>query len=444
MLPIGEDALSDSPFEHEAQRTKPDYFVYVPGGLDGRDGYGSNEHFLVFDGPDGSMMAVWTQSPQAPGFRGAAQINRIVFARSEDEGKTWSAPRHVAGPQPGDESWMASWGFPLVSRSGRIYALYNSNHGESGWIRMHTGNMAGAYSDDGGRSWSDPEPIPLPTSPYDDPTGQTPPEWIVWQKPERDLSGGYFVGYSHWFHPDVAGIRDASEWTEIESVCEFIRFTNVDDDPEPGRLEMTFSAWGDDALRVPHRDHPTVSVAQEPSLVRLPDERLFCVMRTATGYVWWSQSNDDGATWTNPCPLLDRDHGRPLLNPVGCDPIYRLHDGRYVLLFHNNPGGIEQGGFNRATPRNPLFVALGEFRDHADQPVWFSPPREIMSTGGLAVDGTPCTGPGEGKNSCLSMYSSFTTRGGVDVLWYPDRKFFLLGRRIDERILDGLTVPGAP
>ena len=45
-----------------------------------------NEHFLVFDGPDGSLMAVWTQST-----REGAGDHRIVFSRSEDEGVTLPA-----------------------------------------------------------------------------------------------------------------------------------------------------------------------------------------------------------------------------------------------------------------------------------------------------------------------------------------------------------------
>ena len=33
----------------------------------------------------------------------------------------------------------------------------------------------------------------------------------------------------------------------------------------------------------------------------------------------------------------------------------------------------------------------------------------------------------------LAMYASLTIRNGNVVLWYPDRKFFLLGRRIAAR-----------
>jgi len=42
--------------------TKPDYVVYVPKSMDGSTNDTGNEHFLVFDGPDNSLMAVWTQS----------------------------------------------------------------------------------------------------------------------------------------------------------------------------------------------------------------------------------------------------------------------------------------------------------------------------------------------------------------------------------------------
>ena len=73
--------------DREIQRTKPDYIVYRPGSVDGSTFDTGNEEFLVFDGPDGSLMAVWTQSS----YEGAGD-HRIVFARSADEGRTWSDP----------------------------------------------------------------------------------------------------------------------------------------------------------------------------------------------------------------------------------------------------------------------------------------------------------------------------------------------------------------
>ncbi len=65
-----------------------------------------------------------------------------------------------------------------------------------------------------------------------------------------------------------------------------------------------------------------------------------------------------------------------------------------------------------------------------------------MDTDGLRYDGTP---PVEGKHGStdIGVYSSFTTRQGNNVLWHPDRKFYLVGKKITDDFLAGLTVPAA-
>ena len=421
----------------EALRTKPDYIVYVPQHYDGSTNDSLNEHFLVFEGPANTLMAVWTQSPGGRRTR----HNRLMFAWSKDGGTSWSLPRRIAGPASAeDASPMASWGFPMVSRSGRIYVLFNQNDGTQGWIKMHTGRMAGTYSDDGGITWSPPELIPMPESPFDDPEGKVAPEWIVWQIPMRDRKGGYFVGYTRWISPARAYYKKVENWTQIESVCEFMRFENVDDDPPPSRLRVRYSAWGDEALRVPYYRDPLLSVAQEPSLVRLPNGDLFCVMRTNSGYIWYSISRDDGQTWCNPRPLLRRDHGRPILQPVSCCPLYQMMDGRYLLLHHNHRGDIQSRPEKTHRPRYPVFIAVGEFRPGADQPVWFSESRMLMTTDGVGADGSQ-EGPDNPVETGIGIYTSFTTCTGANVLWYPDRKFFLLGKKITDDLLRGLEVP---
>jgi hypothetical protein len=422
--------------QREARRSGPDYVVFVPRHWDGSTHDSHNEHFLVFDGPDGSLMAVWTQSISHPGPQ-----NRIVFSRSDDEGRMWAPPSHVVGPRtPDDKAPMASWAFPLVSRSGRIYVIYNQHQGIKGWIPMHTGTMDGVYSDDKGKSWSRPQNIPMPRSPYDDPAGKIPAEWIVWQIPMRDAAGGFFIGYTHWLNPARAYLKEVEHWTQIESVCEFMRFENVDADPEPKDLEVTYSGWGDQALRAPHYKYPLLSVAQEPSIVRLPDKRLFCVMRSNSGYIWYSVSPDDGGTWCNPRPLLRQDHGRPILQPVGSCPIYQLSDGRYVLVHHNNRGDVNARPERTNEPRRPAFIALGEFRPGADQPVWFSESKQLMDNDGVGPSGVKPQGKGR-VNTNIAVYTSFTTRGGNNVLWYPDRKCFLLGKKITAAFLADLKVP---
>ncbi|MCK5804152.1 MAG: exo-alpha-sialidase, partial [Lentisphaeria bacterium] len=284
----------------ERNRSCPDYVVYSPKSVDGSTFDTGNEHFLVFDGPDGSLMAVWTQSS----YEGAGD-HRIVFARSDDEGETWTAPKLLAGcPRP-KEGMQASWGFPMVSASGRIYVVYNQFTGKIDYHHQMTGTMDVVCSDDAGATWSAPQTVPMPKSPlYDHDDPEMPSNWIVWQRPERLSNDKYFVGFTRWLSPQKCRANPTNSWTAHESVVEFMRFENVDDDPEPGDLQISHFAWGDQALRAPHYRDPLLSIAQEPSLILLPDGRLFCTMRSMSGYIWYTVSGDAGETWCSPRPLL--------------------------------------------------------------------------------------------------------------------------------------------
>ena len=415
--------------QKEISRSKPDYVVYVPGSLDGATFDTGNEHFLVFDGPDGSLMAVWTQSS----YEGAGD-HRIVFSRSDDEGATWTKPMYLAGSRKPGAGPMASWGFPLVSKTGRIYVVYNQYQGITDYAAQMTGTMDCIYSDDMGRTWSKPQTIPMRRCIYDHPDAKVPSNWIVWQKPIRNRQGKWFTGFTRWVSPQVRTKPHIKSWTACESVVEFMRFENIDDNPEPRDIKLSFFAQDKKALRVPHYINPLLSIAQEPSLVYLPDGRLFCTMRTMSGYIWYSLSKDDGETWASPRPLLRQDYGEPILEPLCCCPIYEYDNGRYILLHHNNDGRFE-GCKKEDTNinRRPAFIALGEFRPDAEQPIWFSRSKQLMDNDGARI--------GPLKRIDIGVYPSVTKRQGNFVLWHPERKFFLLGKRITNAWLADLEVP---
>jgi len=59
--------------------------------------------------------------------------------------------------------------------------------------------------------------------------------------------------------------------------------------------------------------------------------------------------------------------------------------------------------------------------------VWFDEPRFFMDHGGVSLGK-----PGTRGRTDLALYSSFTVRNGKAILWYPERKFFLLGRVIGD------------
>ena len=386
--------------------TKPDYIVFVPEVTDDKVSDTGNEHFLVFDGPDGSLMAVWTQSSAE-----AQPDQHIAFARSADEGVTWSKPRIIAGPKRPGDGHIASWGYPLVSRSGRIYVLYSQHIGKYDNFVHHTGWLHGICSDDQGQTWSQPQNVPVARSIHDNPDTTMPPNMLCWQKPLRiGKDGRYFAGFTRWTSFAVRQ-NPTDSWTSADSRVEFMQFENVDDGPQPQDLKIRWFASNEKALAVPFPGHPEVSACQEPSIVKLPDGRLFCVMRTASGGPFWSLSADGGQSWTQPSRLLRRDGGEPILHPLSPCPMYDLGgntagSGRYVLFIHNHDGHyLNYGPADTSYHRRPVYLVPGHFQADAQQPVWFDEPRFFMDHDGVSLGK-----PGTAGRLDLALYSSFTVR----------------------------------
>jgi hypothetical protein len=334
---------------------------------------------------------------------------------------------------------MASWAFPMVSRKGRIYVLYSQNVGKYDTFPHTTGLMNGICSDDGGKTWSAPETIAMPRSKRDNPDASYPANWICWQKPLRlTRDGRYLAGFTRWTSTAVMK-NPTRSWISHDSRVEFMRFDNIDDDPGVGQIRIRWFAANDEALAVPFPGHPEVSACQEPAMVKLPDGRLFCVMRTAAGSPFWSVSEEDGQTWSRPQRLLRRDGGEPLRHPLSPCPMYDVGgntagSGRYVLFIHNHDGHYQGfGPTDTSMHRRPVYIVAGRYEAGAKQPVWFDEPVFFMDHGGVSLGA-----PGRRGRMDLALYASFTVREGRAVLWYPDRKFFLLGRVIaTESLLRG-------
>ena len=422
----------------EWTRSKPDVTVYLPkqGGLND----GDNEHFLVFESPKGDLLATWTQSS----IEGNGD-NHIMLARSSD-GKSWAAPIKIAGPGPGEDIPETSWGFPIVSRKGRIYCFYSQDSPQraTNGRSLKMNDIGVIYSDDDGHSWKKGADMPWPKVPeYNHPNGLGASwNWIVFQKPIRDSQGRWVVGYSYLVSPAQRKDHPPGWWVG-DSGVKFMRFENIDEGPDPQDIRVRHLMLPGKGLTVPSGLRPDLTDCEEPSLVLLPDRRLFVTTRTTTGYIYYSVSSDDGETWRKPEVLRAKDGGDPLPNPKAPSPIYAMKDGRYLLLFFNNAGTL--GPYSQYAPlevwktngnqwnhiRRPAYLAVGEFRPQAHQPVWFGQPKVFADTEGIFV--------GPKKTSEIATYTSFTEWHGKRTLWYPDRKYYLLGKYITDEWLSGMS-----
>ena len=365
-----------------------------------------NDHFHVLEDPaKGLLHAFWTQ-----GSAEAADDEHVVYARSADGGRTWTAPVILAGsatlahPIP-----VAAWQQPMLSRSGRLYCLWN----QETTIKKHLcGELYGRYSDDAGQTWSEPEQIPFPQRFSLDPADlAVPPTWCMWQRPLRLGKDGRFLAGCSRYGKDA----DGREFSRIE----FWQYDNIDEDPEVRDIRISFFNTDEEALDA---DKVETDVAftpreahalEEACIVGLPDGRLFAVMRSSLGHPVWSLSSDDGAHWTQPQILRDRDGGTALLQPRSPCPIYDLEgpearSGHYVLFLHER---FDFEGLTSYQNRGPLYRRDGHFVPDAEQPVWFDEPVLFA--------------PRESGNS---FYTSYTVLDGVGTLWFGDCKFYLFGR----------------
>ena len=387
-------------YEKDILLSKPDFIVFAPKQDFRKVGDTYNDHFQVFDKPDGTLFAVWTQAT-----REGNVDHHIAFSKSTDKGLTWSEPEILAGSANAIHPQLrASWQQPMVSKSGRIYVLWVQQI--SNTLNQHCGAMFGIFSDNDGDSWSAPRQVTFGRQTEgdtgtDDPT----PMWCNWQRPLRLGEGGRYLAASSHHQKLKNG--------EYVISTEYLQYDNIDDDPPVENIRLKWFCVGDKGLFW----QGFSNTCEESSLVKLPDGRLFTIMRTSAGYPVWSVSGDNGQTWAEPKPLRDRDGGEVLKHPRSPCPIYDRYgceagSGYYFAFIHNT---FDENAKTEWQNRGPLYLIAGKYQPDAEQPVWFAP-AQLFSE----------------RESNNSFYTSSTVIDGKTVLWYNDKKFYLLGRYIGD------------
>ena len=433
-------------YEDEWKRTNPDIVVYKPASKFGADSF--NLHFCVTKSPAGTWLAFWTRGADE------GEINMsMVVSRSTNRGATWSEPTTIDGKFSQDSNYQAPkqidrafqapkiseeegkrhagiayWGFPIIAPAlNRIYCFYFKCNGFADFRYDIGGILTGRYSEDDGVTWSDAFELPIHRTVGDNPDPGIPVNWIIWQIPYVTSHGQVIAPFTCW--------NSAKSPLDGDSDAYFLRFDNILTEADPAKLTTTTLPESQRGLRVPSVFNPEISFCEEPAIVELSDGRLFCVMRTNAGYIAFSVSQDHGRTWSTPAPLYQDDDGDLMLNPVVPCPIWKLQDGRYLLLYCNNKGDANGGHFpcNYACHklnRYPSFISVGrEDLSNPRCPIRFGAPKVIVDNQGVPL--------GPSGRTDASSYSSLLEDGEDRVLFYPDREHFLLGKRLpDEWLAD--------
>lgn len=418
-----------------ATASRPDFIIYRPS-LTGYDD-STNQHFLVIHTPKRTFLGFWTQASKENN-----PDQRVVMSRSCDQGRSWSRPQVIAGDRKGTTGLIASWQFPVLvprqpgATSGpeyRVYLFYNQNVGVVDAREDTTGALAYRWSDDDGLTWSKQHELKIRKSAISHPSPDMPENWVTYQCPIITKDGEVIVGFTRWASK---AIQEEGGLFERDSEVWFLRFDNIMTEPDPTRLTVTTLPEGQRGLRVPASEEaiesgkfPGMSVAQEPTLQELSDGRFICVMRTLQGAIYFALSNDRARTWDTPRPLCYYPGGPVVQQPLASSPLYKLEDGRFVLIFHNNDGTANggRGPTDSRRVRRPVFLTVGREIDHPDQPIAFTPPRLLADNGGKAV--------GLSKHTQIGTYPSLFEFEGRVYFWYPDRKHFLLGKVLTAEML---------
>ena len=233
------------------------------------------------------------------------------------------------------------------------------------------------------------------------------------------------MGCSVWYGQMIPG----TNWCHKDSDSQILAFENINEDPDPKDIVIKWRT--EKPIRIPDPYFPEISCAQELSFVELPDGRLWIQMRTMCDSPYWAVSSDGGRTFTEPKPMRYAD-GSPVLHPLSPAPVYEYAKGKYFIMVHQNPGvrlGFDHHELHWTENvsnyiRNPYYLCKAEFDKDAEQPLSISEPINIIDTGDIAV-GPKMTAEG-------GTYTSFTCKNGKAVLWYPDRKFYLLGKELNK------------
>jgi len=402
--------------------------------------------------PKNTWIACWTQ--------GGYESNpdqRVVVARSLDEGRTWGSEIVIEGA---DEhyrvpAWIVSYAVP---NTGRVYVFYWYNF--NGVPLRDAGDIFFKYSDDDGLSWSDRFRVGVPKTAMDDdigdihgwnsghprilPTGQVMMTYAKikrsslypqgWRLNEHNYGGAEAPPPLEWISEpgtdmatkptDEQGGSPNDWYTEVF----FIELSNILTENDPTRLKFRFLPEGDEGLWVPYPETDR-HFGQEGTLVGLSGDRLLCVFRSRLGHPFYSISADGGATWSKPEMLRLSPGGEPFNQPCAPCPMSKLPDGRFVFLFHN--AKPEGWGWS---PRDPLWMTIGRetpgLTENAG--LHFTQPRVVVYNDGV---------PGGPFKDFEIGYPQFYQFGGKNYVAYANKTCQLRINAVPDVLLEDVGLP---
>ena len=289
--------------------------------------------------PDDSWLCVFTTGAESESRPG----QHIVAIKSFDHGKTWSNPVKIeqnTGP-------ISSWAIPYRTSHGRIYVFYNYNGDNVSTVRGKSIKQAGLlgwycykYSDDNGNTWSNQRyriPIRVTAADiYNEFYGKVQMFWGI-DKPHY-FNGAVYFAFSK-----------LGEFPQGKGEGWLLKSDNLDTESDPSKVNWEMLPDGEYGIR----NADFYSVQEEHNTVVLEDGSIYCVFRTALGFLGYTVSRDNGESWTHPDTLrYAADAPNIIKNPRACPRLFKCSNGKYLLWYHNHGG-------KDFKERSPVWIAGG-------------------------------------------------------------------------------------
>ncbi len=389
----------------------------------------------------GTWLCVWTQ-----GTTEAERDQRVVLARSDDQGRTWSTEIVIEDSTGAYQvpAWIMIY---TVPHSARIYVFYWYN--QNGIPLRDAGDIFLRFSDDDGYSWSERSPLHIPRKAVDDPEGDIhgwnfgqprllPTGQVIFTFNKMRRSAMYPPGWSldannAWLRPADARADEPEPiqggtpngW---ETEVWFVECENLLTETDPAKLRFRVLPDGDHGLWVPYPNSER-HFGQEGTLVGLSGGRILCTFRSRRGHIYFSVSADRGRTWSEPDKLRYCPGGEPMIQPCAPCPIHKMADGRFVLLFHNVQPN-ERGWH----PRDPLWVTVAREAPGVQENagLFFSAPKPILYNDRVA---------GGPFNDTEISYPQFYEIAGEGYVIYANKTSEIRINKIPVQLLDDQGLP---
>lgn len=398
-------------------RTEPDVVVYTPDILE----EGGNEMVCVEEVPvHNCMFAVWQQNS----WEGSSN-DRVLYSRSKD-GKIWEKAKMLAGVRPGkgDVDCVASCPFMAAAPSGRIYVFYIAHTEPIKEIIPYdylTGLLLCTYTDNCGETWSEPVKMKRRWTPWDLPGQEEVQCNAAIQSPQHLKDGRLLISYTKFVPTQICPDVFPGGQLVRNMRASFAVIENFADSPKPEDFVMTWlpddarglGLGGEEGLMDP------MERLEEPFTVELPNGWWFTTVRTLKGSIYYTVSEDEGHTWREPKPMHYTD-GTMFVNPNATPFICDCGDGKYMQLYYGKCSTYEY----MFSFRDKLLQAFGTFAPEDEQPIRFEHKAQLWMQVEAAV------GPRMHVTPEINLEGAYTCFRGEPMLWYCDRKHYILGKKV--------------